>query len=74
MGREGEKVVWNLGLVTGAGVGTADCGVNRPGKFGEGVGALWPNLGPVLLSDSSIKICHGKYFAARVMNIHLSWH
>ena len=74
VGTEGEKVVWNLGLVTGAGVGTADCGVNRPGKLGERVGALWPNLGPVLLSDSSIKICHRKYFAARVMNIHLSWH
>ena len=71
MGWEGEKVVWNLGLVTGAGVGTADCGLK---ERGEGVGALWPNLGPVLLSDSSIKICHGKYFAARVMNIHLSWH
>lgn len=45
VGREGEKVVWNLGLVTGAGVGTADCGVNRPGKLeergeGEGVGSL----------------------------------
>ena len=60
MGTEGEKVVWNLGLVTGAAVGTGDCAVNLPGKLeetGAGVGALWPNLGPVLLSDSSIKIC-----------------
>ena len=43
MGTEGEKVVWNLGLVTGAAVGTGDCAVNLLGKLaetGDGVGAL----------------------------------
>ena len=48
-GVEGEKVVWNLGLEAGVAEGKLEAG--------EGVGALWPNLGPVLLSDNSIKIC-----------------